>query len=250
MLAAERQMKIMDTIRTGGSAEVDELASVLQVSTMTIRRDLERLQEAGMIERCHGGAVLRAETAAADRKIINHFPKEKIARCAVELIKDGTTVFLGSGTTAFEIALLIADRKGITAVTNDLEIARYLADGKPELIVCGGNVDKSLKSVCGYHATQMMSDFHFDIGFFGSAAVGSDLKIYSLSVEAAFLKRQIVGQCTASYLVVDESKFGKTGPAKVNTLADYSGIITTKRFSAADKERLEQQGVHIIEADI
>jgi len=248
MLAAERQMKIMDTIRTGGSAEVDELALLLNVSTMTIRRDLEKLRESGTIERCHGGAVLKAELATADKKVMNHPQKEKIARRAAAFVRDSAIVFLDSGTTTFEIAVLLAERDSITVVTNDLEIAHYLADGKPELIVCGGSVEKASRTMYGCHAAQMMGDFHFDVGFFGADGAGSDFKVFSSSVEKAFLKRQLAGQCTESYLTLDESKFGRSGRAKVNMLSDYTGIITTKPYGDEERLLLGAQGIHIIEA--
>lgn len=246
MLMAERQLKILNMIQHNGSVQVDELAEALQVSTMTIRRDLEKLQQEGVIERCHGGAVSKTEVSYADKRGIKHEEKEKIAAKGAEFIREGDVVYLDAGTTTYEIARRIMYMENMTVVTNDLEIALLMKNSKAELILCGGYVQKSTGSTYGYYATQMMEDFRFDIGFFGAAAINEELQVLTPTTDKAFLKRLLVKQCQQSFLTVDSSKFGRQGMNRINSLADYTAVITDYSFNEKNKQLIKKKGVKII----
>lgn len=246
MLMAERQLKILNMIQGSGSVQVEELAKALDVSPMTIRRDLEKLQKEGLIERCHGGAVSKTETNYAEKSIKNHGQKEAIALRGMEFIREGTTVYLDAGTTTFEIARHMMELENMTVVTNDLEIARLMKSSKAELILCGGYLQKSTGSTFGYYATRMMEDFQFDTGFFGAAAINEEFQVLTPTIDKAFLKRQLVKQCRQSFLVVDESKFNRQGMTRINSLADYSGIITDYGFGEDEKGMLRKMGACVI----
>lgn len=246
MLMAERQLKILGIIQDNGSVQVEELAKELDVSPMTIRRDLEKLQKDGLIERCHGGAVNKTEVNYAVKSISNHGQKEKIAKKGAEFVRQGTTIFLDAGTTTFEIAKRIMNLSSLTVVTNDLEIALLLKNSRAELYLCGGYVQKSTGSTIGYYATQMMENFRFDTGFFGAAAINEEFHVLTPTIDKAFLKRQLAGQCQQSFLVVDDSKFSRQGVNRINCLADYSGVITDHDFKENEKAVLRKQGARII----
>ena len=155
MLAAERQSKIIEMTERKGSVQVEELASELKVSAMTIRRDLVKLQEEGKLERCHGGAVAKQEENYAQKQTSNKTEKEKIAGMCASFVAEGDIIFLDAGTTTYEIAKRIKGIKNTLIVTNDLEIARLLEDGEPELFICGGRVQKSTGSMFGRYAADM-----------------------------------------------------------------------------------------------
>lgn len=246
MLTAERQLAILNLVRDSGVVEVEVLAKKLGVSSMTIRRDLKRLQSDGMIERCHGGAVSRTETAYDDKSVVNHTEKERIAEKCASFVHDGSTVFLDAGTTTFQIAKRIMDFRDVTVVTNDLVIAMLLKNGKCDLILCGGTVQKSTLSIYGYYATEMMKNFRFDMGFFGAAIISPELQAMTPTVEKAFLKRQLLGQCVKAYLAVDHSKFGLEGMHKICRLSDYTGVVTDYVFNEKEKAILKQGSARII----
>lgn len=247
MLMAERQLRILNMIQHNGSVQVDELAAELQVSTMTIRRDLEKLQQEGVIERCHGGAVSKTEVSYADKRAVKHEEKEKIAAKAAEFIREGDAVYLDAGTTTYEIARRIMHLE-LTVVTNDLEIALLMKNSKAELILCGGYVQKSTGSTYGYYATQMMGDFRFDIGFFGAAAINEEFQVLTPTTDKAFLKRLLVKQSQQSFLAVDGSKFSRQGMNRINSLADYTAVITDFDFNENKKQLIKKMGVTIIKA--
>lgn len=248
MFATERQSKIVEFIRNRGSVQVEELAQELNVSAMTIRRDLVKLQEEDMIERCHGGAVAKQEVTYEDKQTTNKSIKEKIAKACLPVLENINTVYLDAGTTTYEIAKLIKDRTDILIVTNDLEIARLLKDGVAELYVCGGRVQKSTGSMFDSYARQMVKDFKFDIGFFGAASINDELEVMTPTIEKMWLKRQMPTQCGKSYLVVDHSKFGKQAMSKINDLGDYTGVVTDREFSKDEEEKIKKIKVNVIKA--
>ncbi len=246
MFAAERRTKILDMMKKEGSVQVDKLAAEMEVSSMTIRRDLEKLQDEGKIERLHGGAVLKQEMAFADKMISNCEEKRRIAESAAVHVKRGDTVFLDSGTTVLEIARLIADLPELLIVTPDLQTAVFLKDTKADVFVCGGNLQKSTGSMLGYFATQMLEQFHFNVGFFGAASIDEQFRVQTPTADKAFLKRMCVKQCEKSYLVADGSKFRKSAMLTINRLNDYDAVITDCTFTEAEYRRLAERGVSVV----
>ena len=119
-LEIERERYILDKIKTAGSVQVDSLAKELDVSAMTIRRDLTSLKTRGLINRCHGGAIIKQETPYYNKKVSNAAEKCRIANAAIKLINPNDTVFFDAGTTTYQIAQLVADREDVTVITDDL----------------------------------------------------------------------------------------------------------------------------------
>ncbi|MGE5577547.1 MAG: DeoR/GlpR family DNA-binding transcription regulator, partial [Syntrophothermus sp.] len=142
MLSAERRTKILELIRTQGNVEVKRLASELAVSLMTVRRDLEALEEKGLVVWTHGGAVLpgleNTEVPYHTKRFSHAEEKRRIARKALEMIDDGDTLILDSGSTTLEIARLIRWKKGLTVITTDLKIALELGNQPGIRVFCTG----------------------------------------------------------------------------------------------------------------
>lgn len=103
-------------------------------------------------------------------------------------------------------------------------------------------------SMFGHYATQMLADFKFDAGFFGAASINEDFEVMTPTIDKMWLKRETPRQCRKSYLAADRSKFGRQAMTRINTLGDYSAVITDKEFAEADLERLEHMNAVIIEA--
>lgn len=246
MFIAERQAKIIDMIQQNGSVQVEHLAKELDVSPMTIRRDLKRLKEEGIIERCHGGAVVKQEVTYAEKQICNQDIKKLIASKCVELVKENAVVFLDAGTTTYEAAKLICNIPGVLIATNDLEIAQLVKNSEAELIVCGGTVQKSTGSMYGYYATQMMESLKFDVGFFGTASIDENFRVLTPTIEKAFLKKLLLKNCNQSFLVADNSKFNRIAMYKVADLMDYVGVITDHQFNENEVMKLTKSGIKII----
>lgn len=246
MLSVERHLKIIEIISELGSAQVDQLAQMLDVSPMTIRRDLEKLKKEGVIERCHGGAIMKQETTYADKSVSRNKEKVAIAKKCAEYVKKEDTIFLDAGTTTYEIARCIKDISGITVITNDLEIAQLLKASEVDLIICGGHVQKTTGSMYGFFANQMMESFRMSIGFFGAASIDNQYNVLTPTLEKTFLKRMVINNCQRSFLAVDASKFNRKALLKINHFKDYTGIVTDKVFTQKEQKEMEEAGIRII----
>ena len=246
MLPAERHLKIIDLISKNGSVQVDELAKILDVSLMTIRRDLEKLRQEGRIDRCHGGAVIKRETPYNEKRTLEIDEKRRIAELCVGFIKKGNAVYLDAGTTTYEIAQAIKDAVGLTVVTNDIEIARLLMSASINLIICGGTIQKSTGSMVGALANQMMKNLRVDVAFLGATSIDEEFNVLTPTMDKAVMKQTICKNAKEKYLVVDSSKFGKQALIKVNHLSDYTGVITNKKFTTEEIKQLEEMRITII----
>lgn len=247
MIADERRNRIVDYLAENTYVSVEVLAKEFDVSQMTIRRDLETLSSSGVIERRHGGAVLKEEVTYREKNIANASAKEKIASKAITFIKTGDTVFLDAGTTTFQIAKMLAARKDLTIITNDVEIAYYLRDAQPTLLLCGGLMQKETGSLIGDFTHQMLEQINFDVAFIGTSSIDQDFFCSTPSFSKSALKRTAIRKNNETYLVVDASKFNKSALVRTNPLEDFTSVITDKKFSIDEQRQLSDRGIRIIE---
>lgn len=247
MLQIDRHKMIIEIVGKEGSVKVDQLAKRLDVSLMTIRRDLEKLNNEGKIDRIHGGAIIRSETPYKEKKTTEIETKEEIARLCSGLVKEGDGVYLDAGTTTLEIAKQIKDIPGIKVTTNDVEIAKYLIDSSVLLNICGGKVQKSTGSINGQLANQMVEHLRFDISFIGAMTIDSDFNVLTPTMDKAMLKRTVCQNSKESYLVVDRTKFGREAFIKINHLSDYTAVITNKEFTIEEKKNMKTMRVTVID---
>jgi DeoR/GlpR family transcriptional regulator of sugar metabolism len=246
MLPAERHLKIIELISKNGSVQVEELAKTLDVSLMTIRRDLEKLKQDGRIDRCHGGAIIKREVPYTEKRVLETDVKQKIAEQCAKLIKKGSAVYLDAGTTTYEIARAIKDFSALTVVTNDIEIARLLMDSTLNLIICGGSIQKSTGSMVGALANQMMENLRVDVAFMGAMSIDDHYNVLTPTMDKAVMKQTICKNSKEKYLVVDSSKFGRQALININHLSDYTGIITNKRFTLEEEKKIKEMRITII----
>lgn len=246
MLPAERHLKIIELISQNGSVQVDELAKTLNVSLMTIRRDLEKLKQEGRIDRCHGGAIMKREVPYTQKLSMEIEEKHNIAMQCLRFIKKGSVIYLDAGTTTYEIAKLLNDIPSLTVVTNDIEIARLLIGTTVNVILCGGVVQKSTGSMIGAFATQMMEHIRVDAAFMGTASIDDQFNVLTPTMDKAVMKQTVCKNSKEKYLVVDESKFGKQAFIKINHLSDYTAVITNKKFTNEEIIRIKEMRITII----
>ena len=244
-------MRIEEIVREKRAVKVDELAKILNVSEMTIRRDLEKCERDGMIERCHGGAIIRSEFANEafynEKTSKNIEAKQRIAEYAATLVKEGMTVYLDSGTTVFQIAQKITKIQNLTVVTNDLAIATYLStQANYRLIMIGGAVQNTLGCIHGNIAQQMLQNINVDTVFGGGLAINESFDLFARDERKTEYRQLLIKQSRNSYLVVDESKFMKISLFRVHGIEEYTGVITNKIFWEEEKKLAEDKGINLI----
>src|SRR5579884_900404 len=178
-LANERLQQIEHIIRERQHIRVVELSEHLGVSEPTIRRDLQKVEEMGRIRREHGGARM-VEKAAPELPVMQRIAecseeKRRIGQAAAELIEDGETIFLGSGTTTLEVIHHLDARKNLTVITNALNIATQLASyPNINVIITGGVLRHSELSMIGHIVEQTLKELHADKAIISMRAISID----------------------------------------------------------------------------
>lgn len=248
MFAEERKSKILEIIKSDNSVRVSELSKLFNVSEATIRRDLIELEQAGCIVRTHGGAVSRNSTnfEPSFKEKQDKFlkGKEQIAKKAASLIEDGDTVTIDSGTTTQFISRYIT-AKGVTVVTNSVNLADELSDREDiEVIVTGGILRSKTKAMVGPLAEEILKQLKVDKLFLGANGVSIKSGVTTPNIVEASTKRAMIEGAKEVYLVVDSSKFDEVNFSLICNVSRIDYIITDKL--PKDYEKYEHLGVKFI----
>ena len=230
-----RRNQIIEELTKNEKVEIDDLASKFQVSAMTIRRDLAHLEEQEKIVRTTGGAILKKNLVSESSIYVKDekfkAQKRKIALKAIQMINDGTTILLDSGTTTFEIAQLLKHFNNITVITNDIRIAASLLDTNVRVIVTGGELQNSVGALFGPLTEHMLQEIHVDLFFLGAHAVDTRLGVMAPTYEKASIKQKMIMAAKKTWLVADSSKFSERAFTKVCQLNELTGIVTDHHLS-------------------
>ncbi|QZY55608.1 DeoR/GlpR family DNA-binding transcription regulator [Crassaminicella profunda] len=248
MLKAERRNYIIQYLKEHGRVIVDDLAKELDISPMTIRRDLKYLEDNNFITRTHGGAVLHdmliEEVPYHQKTSVHMEEKQKIAEHASSLIKEGHTIILDAGTTNMEIAKSIKDMKNLKVITTDLMIALFLSKFQGIQVFCTGGCIQSTTGTClGSDAKEFIEKIYVDIAFIGTSSVDVEKGLTTPSLEKAKIKKQIIDSADEAILVTDHWKFEKKGFAKICSLDRLDRIITDKGIDQRILEEIKNLGV-------
>lgn len=253
MLAGERHELILQLLRKKGLVKVQELKHALNVSEVTIRKDLDDLHESGHLQRCHGGALKSSfsqkEQTFAAKACVHTEAKRKIATYCTSFVKPNMTVFLDNGTTIFEIAKAICNITDLSVVTTDLRIAHYLLDTPVEVTMIGGTIQKATGSVGGYFSEQMLKEMRFDLAFFGASSVNEKLEVMTPTAEKAAIKKMVHRHAMLSILTVDSSKFNKQALYQVNPLSAYTMVVTDYKWNQTEAQLILDQLVNVASID-
>ncbi len=254
MLANQRREKMLELLREDGSAKVINLAKIFKVSEVTIRQDLEKLEQDGFIEREHGGAFLKnVENSVKSFTILNQDnieQKQIIGKKAAELIESGETIILDSGSTTTEIAKNLIGRKGITVITNALNIALILgAEPGIEVIVTGGEFKPPTLSLTGQKAATFFEDIHVDKLFLATAGISLKSGLTYPSISDIVVKKAMIDAAEIVYLVADSSKIGKNAFASLGALSLVGYIITDALIDQKKAKILREHEIEIIIAE-
>ena len=254
MLANQRRDKILELLREDGSAKVIKLAKIFKVSEVTIRQDLEKLEQDGFIKREHGGAFLKnVEDSVRSFTIMNQDNIEQkiiIGKKAAELIESGETIILDSGSTTTEIAKNLIGRKGIKVITNALNIALILgAEPGIEVIVTGGEFKPPTLSLTGQKAASFFEDINADKLFLATAGISLRSGLTYPSLSDIVVKKAMIDAADVTYLVADSTKIGKNAFASLGALSLIDFIITDSSINQKSAQILREHQIEIIIAE-
>ncbi len=244
IMPKERREHILQQLNTNGKIEIEDLVNELNVSAMTIRRDLAYLEETDQIIRTHGGAILNkplvVESSFRTKEGKFNDRKRAIAEKAVQFIQDHSTILLDSGTTTLEIAKLLKEKTTITVVTNDIKIAAELLDTDVKVIVTGGELQNTIGTLFGPLTEQMLRGIHVDLFFLGAHAIHSRAGVTAPTFEKAAIKKLMIAASEKTWLVADSSKFDQKSLTKVCDLNHIHGLITDEHISDETEKMLNE----------
>jgi DeoR family transcriptional regulator, fructose operon transcriptional repressor len=248
----DRAAFILDVVDRQGSASFEALAELLQVSTMTVRRNCEELIRVGKIIKTMGGIqqahapAYLYEDPVRTRMATNREQKRAIAEKALELIPDGLTIFIDGGTTNLALAKLIADRRrGLTILTNSALICLELGRGQNTIIGIGGEYDPVTLSFVGAQAEDMAKSFFVDRAFFTTKGFLPADGTYESAVATFRIKQIIAERSVESILLVDHTKFGHRALSKVLDISEIQQVVTDEGAVELDLTPLRRTGVRI-----
>lgn len=235
-----RHQQILEKARTDGKVTVTGLAKAFDVTLQTIRRDLAELADGGQLRRVHGGAVLPSGVANIgyeDRRRLNDAAKVRVGlRCAAE-IKNGSSVFLGIGTTCEAVARALVHHEGLLVMTNNLNAVPILsANPNCKVIVTGGTVRPADSGLVGPQAAASARHFKFDIGVVGCSAMDETGDLFDYDPDEVIVSQTVLENSRASALVADVSKFARQAPARIAPLSSFSMFCTDARPTALNHD--------------
>jgi len=252
-LTTERLQEIESLVKQRQHIRVTELSAQLGVSEPTIRRDLKKLELMGRVRREHGG-VSAAEATIAEPPILQRSgealaEKSRIGRATADLIHDGETIFLGSGTTTLEVARHLDGKKGLTVITNALNVAHQLENNENiTLIITGGVVRHSEQSMIGHIVEQTLRDLRADKAIVSMRAVSIQEGLTNVDPLETITDRIIIQCAREVILVADHSKFGKVATSVVAPITAVHRVVTDQQISPEIVKQLCLLGIEVIQA--
>jgi DeoR family transcriptional regulator, aga operon transcriptional repressor len=250
-MAEERRTQILQLVRSVGRVRVNELSVQFNTSAVTIRNDLNELQQRNLVQRSHGGAVLPdiflRELPVLERLKAHSEEKRRIGAMAASLINNGETILLDSGTTTLEIARQIKLKQDLHIITNGVNIAAELLDARDaELFIVGGNVRGDSASISGRFTEEMLEQFSADKMFLSGAGCDLDFGVSGANLEEAMVNRAMLRISREIILVADASKFSKRSMSRIVHFSEIDTIISDTSLSEDIQVKLRAIGCNLI----
>ena len=247
-----RRNDILDRINQEGQVYVDELSRDFGVSEVTIRNDLDQLEQKNLLIRARGGAMKIEGRVGVDYNLsekdkLNYEEKVKIGKAAAKLINNSEIVLIDSGTTTAEMVKNLSDTVELTVITNALNIAALLINHPGvNLTIPGGFLRKKSHSLVGPMAEKSLKNFYVDKAFIGVDGFDTKIGLYTPNVEEAHLNELMIEIANEVIILTDSSKFKKKSFALICPLSKIDTIITDNKIEEDDKQRLLDAGINLI----
>lgn len=226
-----RQLKLLQHVQERHSSTVDELATKLGVTVQTVRRDLQRLSEAGLLARFHGGVRLPNSTieniAYRQRETLHADGKRRIAAAVASAVPDGCSLLINIGTTTEAIARALMQHKGLRVITNNLNVAAILSRNQNcEVMVAGGVVRPRDHGIVGEATVDFIRQFKVDIALIGISGIEADGSLRDFDYREVQVSQAIISHAREVWVAADASKFGRPAMIRVAQLDRIDRLFT------------------------
>jgi DeoR/GlpR family transcriptional regulator of sugar metabolism len=259
MFKEERMRLLLSHLERERQLRVGDAAELFGVSESTIRLDLQELEERGMVQRTHGGAILTSsarnstlkyETLKLDERLVeNRDAKMAIGRMAADLIQDGETIMIDGGSTARYAAFFLRYKKRLTIVTHIVDIYPDLIgmDSDCRVILPGGVLDQANMILTGEEAPLIISHYRASKAILGIDGISLSMGLTTQEVQAP-LKKAMMACSDQVIIVADSSKLGRVSLVPVAALADIDVLVTDDRADWQIIREIEARGVKVVMA--
>ncbi len=247
-----RRKSILDQINENGQVFVADLSKEFEVSEVTIRNDLEQLENKNMLLRARGGALkvdgnVSKDYNISEKNMLHYEEKVRIGKKAAQLINENETIIIDSGTTTKEIAKNLGHLNEVTVITNALNIINQLTQyNNINIIVPGGHLRKNSQSMVGPFAEKNMSNLFVDKVFIGVDGFDTKSGIYTPNIEEANFNEIMIKNSKEAIVVCDSSKFQRRSLAFICNTSNIHCVVTDSGIPNDDKKRLEDSGIKVI----
>lgn len=230
MLGIERRQRILAKLKAERRVYVADLSADMDVTQETIRRDLEKLENEGLLHRSYGGAVLASQVnedlSFANRTASNYELKQTIAKKAAVLVNDGSSVMADSSSTVLALFDLLRNKKDLTIITNSIKLISDFAGSGLEMISTGGQLRPHSLSLVGTDACRTLTAYNVDLAVFSCKGLARDKGITESNQPEAVVKQVMARQAKNRVLLADHTKFDHVVFAKTLDFADIEYVIT------------------------
>lgn len=247
---AERHQFIINKIQKEGNINVLDLCKELDVSPVTIRKDLKLLEDKNLLFRTHGGATLTnpytIDRPVNEKEKLQSDEKAKIGIKAASLIEQNDSIVIASGTTVLALAKNIQPKSHLTVITSAINVAQeLLRHPEVEVLLLGGILRRSSSSVMGPYAEQILTDFFCSKLYLGVDGIDLEYGLTTTNALEAHLNRQMIAVSQRIIVLTDSTKFGKRGFGRICGIDEIHEIITDSGISQHVKEKLEALGIKV-----
>lgn len=251
MLPNQRHQQILELLEKNGSATVTELVAIFGTSEMTIRRDLDILEKRYLLRRVHGGAMSARgssfEPPYMTRRMENIENKQRIGKAAAELIKNGDSISLDTGTTTFEVARHLINIQDLTVITHSFPIAGLLVEALRHRLICTGGVIRTGElSMVGDLAIRAYQDYFVDKLFLGVGGIDVKFGLTEFNLDDTLIKRVMIQNAKEVIVVADSSKFNQIAFTSVAPLKVIRKIVTDTSLDSVTQSQIEKEGIEVI----
>ena len=226
-----RQLTLLSVVQAQGSVTVEQLAETLGVTLQTVRRDVQRLADEGLLARFHGGVRVPSSTteniAHQQRESLNADGKSRIALSVAATVPNGCSLILNIGTTTEAIARALLRHTGLRVITNNLNVASILSTNPAcEVIVVGGVVRGRDQGIVGEAAVDFIRQFKVDIALIGISGIEADGSLRDYDYREVKVSQTIISHAREVWLAADISKFKRPAMVEVATLSQIDRLFT------------------------
>ena len=254
MTANPRQLTLLSLVQAQGSLSVEQLAERLQVTLQTVRRDVQKLADEGLLARFHGGVRVPNSTVEnidhLQRETLHAAGKRRIARAIAMAIPNDCSLILNIGTTTEAVARALGEHSGLRVITNNLNIARILSvNPKTEVIVTGGVVRGRDQGIVGEAAVDFIRQFKVDLAVIGISGIEADGTLRDYDYREVKVAQTILHHAREVWVAADASKFNRPAMVEVGHLSQIDRLFTDAAPPAAFGPLLADANVQLHIAD-